>query len=320
MKNWKKKLVALTATTLLAGGPALSTVSAQEKYDQAFFTELTKANQGYSALKFDGTIKVSALSDGQSADLGVLAYDGQFNAEPLSAAFNVKLSSLFLGEDKFNLSAYLKDNIAYIHTPASESEGMTWSAIDLASQIGEFKQQFEAQMAQFNADAEQSAEVSAKFTDVNETDSEYVLSLKKDITADELWEAISTSVDFEKIMNDAIAQAEAQTGETLSAEERAQVESIYSKESLEKFLKWNPIIEAHYDKETKLMKSMHLSITINTEDIVTPTEENEETESTLPSIINVVIDMNFSEHGVEQAIDVPEDALATEVQPLETAE
>ncbi|MBF6978371.1 hypothetical protein IU403_04335 [Aerococcaceae bacterium zg-BR22] len=315
MKNWKKKLVALTATTLLVGGPALSTVSAQETYDKAFFTELIKANQSYSALKFDGTVKVSAMSDGQSADFGVIKYEGRFNADPLTAAFNGTVTSLFLQGKKLEFSGFLKDNIAYVNAPdpTSESAETKWHAVDIATQIEEVKKQYEMQMKQYNELSGQTAELNAKYTDVTETDTEYIVTLKKDINADEFWEDLSKIVDFKKLAADAVKQVEMQTGEKIDDKQREQIESLYSKENIAKFLSWNPVAESHYDKKTKVLTAMHLKLKVNTKDVI-PQTDNKENAMEIPETIEVTVDMKFSEHGVKQTIDVPEEALAAEVE------
>lgn len=319
MKKTMKKWVAVMASALILVGPVSSSVNAQTTYDEAFFNELTQANQTYEAVKFDGMLHVSTTSQGQSADLGHLDFSGAFNGLPLGFSFDGKLTSALLGGEVLVAQAYLQNSVAYVGLPGAELSTTQWQAIDVTEQQQQIIDAFKESVAQAAAKPELTATINQKYTDVTETDTDYIITLKQDINAEELWTDVQQVVDLETLKEQAITQVEEQTGEPVTEEQRAQLDQMYSPEAIAQFLNLNPIVESVYDKETKKLKQIRFEVNVVTAEFV-PSDAETEQANFLPENILVKMEINLSEHDVAQDIVVPDEALATEVKTLEQLE
>lgn len=317
MNKTLKKLLAATAVFAVTG-TGVVTANAQTTYDQAFFEELAQANKEFSASKAEGTVKVSGVSADQSADFGQLSFTTAFNAEPLQLSFDGSVTSLFLGGQTLPFSAYYKDSIGYLGTPNGEDNTTIWQAIDMSEQEKEVLDNYKKMVEQLtNQNVLWSAEVATKYNDISETDTEYVVALKQDINAEELWADINSQIDMEALKQHVIEQVERQTGETIDDAARAQIDAAYSADTLAKFLSYNPVVEVSYNKETKLVSKVVMQVTINTAEFAGTTSESE---SGLPEMIKVDITVNLSDHNVANEVVVPEEALSAEVTTPTTAE
>lgn len=317
MKKWMKKLALTAATLTLGANIASPAVSAQTTYDQAFFSSLSEANQSYTALKFDGTLSAKMTQNGQTADLGTVTLAGNFNAEPLQGSLTAEVASISL-PSILTFSAYYQNQVAYLGAPTTAEDGtMTteYVAYDAARAEAEFLKQFQAGLTQATQNLAAVNALSEKYTVVTETDTTYELALKENIDAAEFWTDLNAAVDLEKIKADIIAQTEAQTGETLSEEERASIDQVYSQATFEAFFKTNPRIVSVYDKETKLLQSVSLDVSLALNDYLAEGASTEDIG--LPENLDVSFTLNFSEHNQAQEVTVPAEALEVEVLPLE---
>lgn len=316
MKKTMKKFFALAASTLLFTGPVATTTMAQTTIDENVLTEIQEANKHFESVKWDGVIKVSAVSDNQTADMGQLNFNGTFNGIPLQGSFEGNVSSLFLGGQEIGLKAFYQNSTAYIGTMEGEAgSGINWTAYDFTTLEADMIKSFQDAYSQSsNVDPQKTTEFTSKYMDVTETDTDYVYTLKQDINAEEMWNDVDALVDLEKIKEDTIANMEEQSGEALDEESRAQLDKSFTSESLAKFLQMKPVIEVSYNKETKFISKLLMDLTVNMQDFMGEEELDENAESGMPQSFSVHVEMNFSEHNVPQEVTVPEEALAVEVQ------
>ncbi|NLJ17709.1 MAG: hypothetical protein GX355_02490 [Globicatella sulfidifaciens] len=311
-----KKFFALAASTLLFTGPVATTTMAQTTIDENVLTEIQEANKHFESVKWDGFIKVSAVSDNQTADMGQLNFNGTFNGIPLQGSFEGNVSSLFLGGQEIGLKAFYQNSTAYIGTMEGEAgSGINWTAYDFTTLEADMIKSFQDAYSQSsNVDPQKTTEFTSKYMDVTETDTDYVYTLKQDINAEEMWNDVDALVDLEKVKEDTIANMEEQSGEALDEESRAQLDKSFTSESLAKFLQMKPVIEVSYNKETKFISKLLMDLTVNMQDFMGEEELAENAESGMPQSFSVHVEMNFSEHNVPQEVTVPEEALAVEVQ------
>lgn len=316
MKKTMKKFFALAASTLLFTGPVATTTMAQTTIDENVLTEIQEANKHFESVKWDGFIKVSAVSDNQTADMGQLNFNGTFNGIPLQGSFEGNVSSLFLGGQEIGLKAFYQNSTAYIGTMEGEAgSGINWTAYDFTTLEADMIKSFQDAYSQSsNVDPQKTTEFTSKYMDVTETDTDYVYTLKQDINAEEMWNDVDALVDLEKVKEDTIANMEEQSGEALDEESRAQLDKSFTSESLAKFLQMKPVIEVSYNKETKFISKLLMDLTVNMQDFMGEEELDENAESGMPQSFSVHVEMNFSEHNVPQEVTVPEEALAVEVQ------
>lgn len=316
MKKTMKKFFALAASTLLFTGPVATTTMAQTTIDENVLTEIQEANKHFESVKWDGVIKVSAVSDNQTADMGQLNFNGTFNGIPLQGSFEGNVSSLFLGGQEIGLKAFYQNSTAYIGTMEGEAgSGINWTAYDFTTLEADMIKSFQDAYSQSsNVDPQKTTEFTSKYMDVTETDTDYVYTLKQDINAEEMWNDMDALVDLEKVKEDMIANMEEQSGEALDEESRAQLDKSFNSESLAKFLQMKPVIEVSYNKETKFISKLLMDLTVNMQDFMSEEELSENAESGMPQSFSVHVEMNFSEHNVPQEVTVPEEALAVEVQ------
>lgn len=316
MKKTMKKFFALAASTLLFTGPVATTTMAQTTIDENVLTEIQEANKHFESVKWDGVIKVSAVSDNQTADMGQLNFNGTFNGIPLQGSFEGNVSSLFLGGQEIGLKAFYQNSTAYIGTMEGEAgSGINWTAYDFTTLEADMIKSFQDAYSQSsNVDPQKTTEFTSKYMDVTETDTDYVYTLKQDINAEEMWNDVDALVDLEKVKEDTIANMEEQSGEALDEESRAQLDKSFTSESLAKFLQMKPVIEVSYNKETKFISKLLMDLTVNMQDFMGEEELDENAESGMPQSFSVHVEMNFSEHNVPQEVTVPEEALAVEVQ------
>lgn len=316
MKKTMKKFFALAASTLLFTGPVATTTMAQTTIDENVLTEIQEANKHFESVKWDGFIKVSAVSDNQTADMGQLNFNGTFNGIPLQGSFEGNVSSLFLGGQEIGLKAFYQNSTAYIGTMDGEAgSGINWTAYDFTTLEADMIKSFQDAYSQSsNVDPQKTTEFTSKYMDVTETDTDYVYTLKQDINAEEMWNDMDALVDLEKVKEDTIKNMEEQSGEAVDEETRAQLDKSFNSEALAKFLQMKPVIEVSYNKETKFISKLLVDLTVNMQDFMGEEEFAENAESGMPQTFSVHVEMNFSEHNVPQEVTVPEEALAVEVQ------
>lgn len=323
MKKTLKSIVALAASTLLMAGPVATSTLAQTTFDEAFFTELSEANKHFESMKFDGLVKVSAVSDDQVADMGQMTFKGSFNGIPLQGSFEGEVSSLFLGGKKMPVQAFYQNSIAYLGFPGGEEGKTEWQAMDFSKQESEIIKGYQDAYKEASAsqDPKVVADLNNKYMNVEETDTEYVFTLKEDINADELWADVNSLVDLNAAKEQMIKQTEEQTGEKIDDETRAQIDKAYSVESLQQFLNMKPVVKVSYDKATKQLTKFLLDLNVNVADFTSEEQAASAEESGMPQNFLVHIEANVTDHNVPQEVVVPEEALSVEVsQPTELEE
>lgn len=316
MKKWKKQIVAWGAVASLGLGFVAPVANAQT-YDAAFFAELSEKNQSFKNAKVEGTIKATVSSDGQTIDLGTIDASVAFNTEPVSFAFTATVKSLFLGGQDFEVASYLQDNVAYFGTPVEEEGKLvtSWMAVDATGVDETFNETTSPETLDKYVDMDKVNEINAKYSDVTETETDYVISLKENIDADAFVEDIRSAIDLDGIRAEAIRQYEEQKGEPLTEEEKASFEDYNVEDyiaTIKVLLASNPKVTLMYDKASGFLKAVDMDIKVNVKEVLAAADQNVDG---LPlEMIHIVLNYTISGHNETQTWEVPAEALAAPVQ------
>lgn len=319
MKKSIKIFFSLLTTVTMAFGVVAPTVSAQDTNWDEVLTQLNEVNQEVVSMEGDGTITVSA---DQFID-AALNFDFRYNVEE---AFALELAGDVTGELvttdaegnpssmplDFAGQASIIDGIAYLF------DGSSWTVEDVSAQEEQIAAEFDSIMAQIQeqADTMSNPELTQKYFDLSETDSEYVMTLKQDINPDEFWADVESAVDMEQIkqetIDQTIQQAEA-NGQEVTEEDRQTLEeqmdlSMEATKSV--MFQLVDTMEFRYSKETYYLTHILMDFSLNRANMEEIAADMGETTEGIPEDFNVAISMefNFANHGEVFDIVVPEGA------------
>ncbi|MGO3211806.1 MAG: hypothetical protein ACTIK0_01305 [Ruoffia tabacinasalis] len=319
MKKSIKIFFSLLTTVTMAFGVVAPTVSAQDTNWDEVLTQLNEVNQEVVSMEGDGTINVSA---DQFID-AALNFDFRYNVEE---AFALELAGDVTGELvttdaegnpstmplDFAGQASIIDGIAYLF------DGSSWTVEDVSAQEEQIAAEFDSMMAQIQeqADTMSNPELTQKYFDLSETDSEYVMTLKQDINPDEFWADIESHVDMEQIkqetIDQTIQQAEA-NGQEFTEEDRQTLEeqmdlSMEATKSV--MFQLVDTMEFRYSKETYYLTHMLMDFSLDRANMEEIAADMGETTEGIPEDLNVAFSMefNFANHGEVFDIVVPEGA------------
>lgn len=319
MKKSIKIFFSLLTTVTMAFGVVAPTVSAQNTNWDEVLTQLNEVNQEVVSMEGDGTINVSA---DQFID-AALNFDFRYNVEE---SFALELAGDVTGELvttdaegnpssmplDFAGQASIIDGIAYLF------DGSSWTVEDVSAQEEQIAAEFDSIMAQIQeqADTMSNPELTQKYFDLSETDSEYVMTLKQDINPDEFWADVESLVDMEQIkqetIDQTIQQAEA-SGQEVTEEDRQTLEeqmdlSMEATKSV--MFQLVDTMEFRYSKETYYLTHMLMDFSLDRANMEEIASDMGETTEGIPEDFNVAFSMefNFANHGEVFDIVVPEGA------------
>ncbi len=137
---------------------------------------------------------------------------------------------------------------------------------------------------------------------LTETDSEYVLSLRDDIDAKKLFDDNKAALDeFKQRIYDEMEER----GEKVSPSYKAQVDRFYSAETLSKFLESKPVYEVHFAKDSYLVTSYKVEVTLRFTDFL----DSKEVEQFGLYSFYYNAEMTFDGFNESREIRVPEEKL-----------
>lgn len=319
MKKSLKMFFSLLATLTLTLGIALPVVSAQDTNWDEVLTQINEVNQDIVSMEGNGKISLAA-DEFMNADVNL---DFRFNTEE---RFALELTGDVTGElistdaegNPSTMPLDFAGEVAIVEGIAYLFDGTSWTVEDISEQEEEIASQIESAMAQVQSQAEavNDPELTKKYFDLSETDTEYVITLKQDINPDEFWADVESHVDLETIKQEsfdqAIEQAEA-AGEELTEEDRQELqEQLDQSFEAGKSIAFKLIdtLEMRYSKETYYLTHMLMTYSLEKADLEELAAELGESTEALPEDFNVnfSLEFNFTNHGQVFDITVPEGA------------
>lgn len=343
MKKTMKWAMGLLATFTLSTASLATPALAQETDWDTIITELQATNQEVVSMAGDGNISL-AVADQLD---GTLNFDFRYNLEPrfameLNGALDAQIAQTMVtgetGEEttttemfpvNFSGKVSLVDGIAYLF------DGASWTVEDFSAMEEQFTAEFTKYMEQAQnqtAALEGASELTKKYFDMSETDTEYVFAMKEGINSEEFFADLNEYVDMDAVMQEsidqAIAEAQAQ-GQELTEEEIQQIEDqalAATQAGLKLVFEVADRMEVRYSKETQYLTYFGMDVNVTEEDIAQVAQEVGETVDTSEFAgMNIVLSMefNFSDHGQTFDIVVPADAPTfddSSAEPVESTE
>lgn len=319
MKKTIKKFTTMLATASLAFTMVLPTVSAQDTNWDEVLTQINTVNEELVSMEGDGTITVVAQDMLDAA----LTMDFRYNTEERFAfEGSANLTGEMVTADAegnettmpidFGGQATVLDGVGYLF------DGQSWMVEDISAQEEQIAAQFDEIMAQVGEQSQtvNDPELTKKYFDLAETDTEYTLSLKPDINADEFWADIESQVNLEEIKQESIDQAVQQaeaSGQSLTQEEidelTQQIDQSFEASKQVGFQLINSL-EMRYSKETYYLTYMALDFGLDKADMDEIAANLGESAEDIPADFSLAFNLvfNFRNHGQVFDISVPEGA------------
>ena len=228
--------------------------------------------------------------------------DGYVDIQNLNVDLKMVIDSIFLPQFR-NVRWGVKDNQTFY-----EIDDRIAQVEDTSAEKADFKRTLEREGFNFPAKDEvvkalaQHDELIKQIFKLTETDSEYVLSLRDDIDAKKLFDDNKAALDeFKQRIYDEMEER----GEKVSPSYKAQVDRFYSAETLSKFLESKPVYEVHFAKDSYLVTSYKVEVTLRFTDFL----DSKEVEQFGLYSFYYNAEMTFDGFNESREIRVPEEKL-----------
>ena len=301
MKQFFKKMAALVmALTLIF--VSLPKVQAEDLAISELLGRSYEAYRGLKSFHTQGTLKAAIDRQTQHMDLGQVEVDGYVDIPNLNGELKLVIDSIFLPQFR-QVRWGIKDNQAFYQLDDEYAQ-----VEDASEQKADLKKSIEREGFNFPAKDEvvkalaQHDDLIKQIFKLTETDSEYVLSLRDDIDAKKLFDDNKAALD--QFKQEIYEEMEAR-GEKVSPSYKAQIERFYSAETLSKFLESKPVYEVHFAKDSYLVTSYKMEVTLRFTDFL----DSKEVEKLGLYTFYYNVEMSFDGFNESREITVPEEKL-----------
>ena len=301
MKQFFKKMAALVmALTLIF--VSLPKVQAEDLAISELLGRSYEAYRGLKSFHTQGTLKAAIDRQTQHMDLGQVEVDGYVDIPNLNGELKLVIDSIFLPQFR-QVRWGIKDNQAFYQLDDEYAQ-----VEDASEQKADLKKSIEREGFNFPAKDEvvkalaQHDELIKQIFKLTETDSEYVISLRDDIDAKKLFDDNKAALD--QFKQEIYEEMEAR-GEKVSPSYKAQIERFYSAETLSKFLESKPVYEVHFAKDSYLVTSYKMEVTLRFTDFL----DSKEVEKLGLYTFYYNVEMSFDGFNESREITVPEEKL-----------
>ena len=301
MKQFFKKMAALVmALTLIF--VSLPKVQAEDLAISELLGRSYEAYRGLKSFHTQGTLKAAIDRQTQHMDLGQVEVDGYVDIPNLNGDLKLVIDSIFLPQFR-QVRWGIKDNQAFYQLDDEYAQ-----VEDASKQKADLKKSIEREGFNFPAKDEvvkalaQHDELIKQIFKLTETDSEYVISLRDDIDAKKLFDDNKAALD--QFKQEIYEEMEAR-GEKVSPSYKAQIERFYSAETLSKFLESKPVYEVHFAKDSYLVTSYKMEVTLRFTDFL----DSKEVEKLGLYTFYYNVEMSFDGFNESREITVPEEKL-----------
>ena len=301
MKQFFKKMAALVmALTLIF--VSLPKVQAEDLAISELLGRSYEAYRGLKSFHTQGTLKAAIDRQTQHMDLGQVEIDGYVDIPNLNGELKLVIDSIFLPQFR-QVRWGIKDNQAFyqLDDEYAQVENASEQKADLKKSIEREGFNFPAKDEVVKALAQHDDLIKQIFK-LTETDSEYVLSLRDDIDAKKLFDDNKAALD--QFKQEIYEEMEAR-GEKVSPSYKAQIERFYSAETLSKFLESKPVYEVHFAKDSYLVTSYKMEVTLRFTDFL----DSKEVEKLGLYTFYYNVEMSFDGFNESREITVPEEKL-----------
>ena len=258
MKSIKKFFaVTAVAATVFATTPA---TTAHAVGLNELFSKADAALKTVKSVDLKGNLTVAFDQNGTKVNFANVNFETELDLENVQGEGKVEIASQ-LSPSAQKQAFQLKDD-----TLSTQTGDKDWTKADYSAQRNQFKTALQNAMKEAYKDLTPEQEATlGQYFEIKEDGEDYVYALKQGIDGKKFYE--DNKETFERIKEQALKQSEA-NGQTVSDQQKATFDKLFSAETMEKFFASNPKVEIRYNKSTFLVSKVTLDVNLKPADFL----------------------------------------------------
>ena len=258
MKSIKKFFaVTAVAATVFATTPA---TTAHAVGLNELFSKADAALKTVKSVDLKGNLTVAFDQNGTKVNFANVNFETELDLENVQGEGKVEIASQ-LSPSAQKQAFQLKDD-----TLATQTGDKDWTKADYSAQRNQFKTALQNAMKEAYKDLTPEQEATlGQYFEIKEDGEDYVYALKQGIDGKKFYE--DNKETFERVKEQALKQSEA-NGQTVSDQQKATYDKLFSADTMEKFFASNPKVEIRYNKSTFLVSKVTLDVNLKPADFL----------------------------------------------------
>ena len=258
MKSIKKFFaVTAVAATVFATTPA---TTAHAVGLNELFSKADAALKTVKSVDLKGNLTVAFDQNGTKVNFANVNFETELDLENVQGEGKVEIASQ-LSPSAQKQAFQLKDD-----TLATQTGDKDWTKADYSAQRNQFKTAIQNAMKEAYKDLTPEQEATlGQYFEIKEDGEDYVYALKQGIDGKKFYE--DNKETFERVKEQALKQSEA-NGQTVSDQQKATYDKLFSADTMEKFFASNPKVEIRYNKSTFLVSKVTLDVNLKPADFL----------------------------------------------------
>ena len=258
MKSIKKFFaVTAVAATVFATTPA---TTAHAVGLNELFSKADAALKTVKSVDLKGNLTVAFDQNGTKVNFANVNFETELDLENVQGEGKVEIASQ-LSPSAQKQAFQLKDD-----TLATQTGDKDWTKADYSAQRNQFKTAIQNAMKEAYKDLTPEQEATlGQYFEIKEDGEDYVYALKQGIDGKKFYE--DNKETFERVKEQALKQSEA-NGQTVSDQQKATFDKLFSADTMEKFFASNPKVEIRYNKSTFLVSKVTLDVNLKPADFL----------------------------------------------------
>ena len=258
MKSIKKFFaVTAVAATVFATTPA---TTAHAVGLNELFSKADAALKTVKSVDLKGNLTVAFDQNGTKVNFANVNFETELDLENVQGEGKVEIASQ-LSPSAQKQAFQLKDD-----TLATQTGDKDWTKADYSAQRNQFKTAIQNAMKEAYKDLTPEQEATlGQYFEIKEDGEDYVYALKQGIDGKKFYE--DNKEIFDRVKEQALKQSEA-NGQTVSDQQKATFDKLFSADTMEKFFASNPKVEIRYNKSTFLVSKVTLDVNLKPADFL----------------------------------------------------
>lgn len=258
MKSIKKFFaVTAVAATVFATTPA---TTAHAVGLNELFSKADAALKTVKSVDLKGNLTVAFDQNGTKVNFANVNFETELDLENVQGEGKVEIASQ-LSPSAQKQAFQLKDD-----TLSTQTGDKDWTKADYSAQRNQFKTALQNAMKEAYKDLTPEQEATlGQYFEIKEDGEDYVYALKQGIDGKKFYE--DNKETFERVKEQALKQSEA-NGQTVSDQQKATYDKLFSADTMEKFFASNPKVEIRYNKSTFLVSKVTLDVNLKPADFL----------------------------------------------------
>lgn len=258
MKSIKKFFaVTAVAATVFATTPA---TTAHAVGLNELFSKADAALKTVKSVDLKGNLTVAFDQNGTKVNFANVNFETELDLENVQGEGKVEIASQ-LSPTAQKQAFQLKDD-----TLATQTGDKDWTKADYSAQRNQFKTAIQNAMKEAYKDLTPEQEATlGQYFEIKEDGEDYVYALKQGIDGKKFYE--DNKEIFDRVKEQALKQSEA-NGQTVSDQQKATYDKLFSADTMEKFFASNPKVEVRYNKSTFLVSKVTLDVNLKPADFL----------------------------------------------------